>query len=230
MRVTVVFGERFGLRRSGVGDRQGEEALEVAGSGLGRGTQPRLSGDQARQAVEDEVPDRLIGRAAWQMDLDLGFHLDDASGGLDQAQPERVELGDPPGGGLGHQRPQAPQQPVGAGVQEQPELVGGGLETRGTVGDEVSFPGLDVIFRLSAPAIEVLVEGTSAAEAEVGDDEAGIGAVAAGLDAGDGPADPAPAAGGVKELLETADLAAARVASRASTWRFRVLVGLTPKT
>jgi hypothetical protein len=46
-----------------------------------------LSGDQARQAAEDEVPDRLIGRAAWQMDLDLGFHLDDASGGLDQAQP-----------------------------------------------------------------------------------------------------------------------------------------------
>ena len=109
----------------------------------------------------------------------------------------------------GHQRAQAPQQPVGAGVQEQPELVGGGLGTRGAVGGEVGFPGLDVVFRLSAPAVEVLVQRTAVAVAEVGDDEAGIGAVAAGLDAGDDPADPAPAAGGVIEFLEAADLAAA---------------------
>jgi hypothetical protein len=37
VRVMVVVGERGGFRRSGVGDRQGGEALEVAGSGLGRG-------------------------------------------------------------------------------------------------------------------------------------------------------------------------------------------------
>ena len=64
-----------------------------------------------------------------------------------------------------------------------------------------------MVFRLAAPAVEVLVEGTAVAVAEVGDDEAGIGAVAAGLDAGDDAADPAPAAGGVEELLEAADLA-----------------------
>ena len=83
------------------------------------------------------MPDRLIGGAGWQMDLDLGFHLDDAGGSLDQAESQRVELGDPPGRALGHQRPQAPQQPIGAGVQEQPELVGGGLGARGAVGGEV---------------------------------------------------------------------------------------------
>jgi hypothetical protein len=83
--------------------------------------------------------DRLIGRAGRQMDLDLGFHLDDAGGDLDQSQPQRVELGDPPGRAPGHQCAQAPQQPIGAGVQEQTELVGGGLGTRGTVGGEVGF-------------------------------------------------------------------------------------------
>jgi hypothetical protein len=189
----------------------GRKALGVAGRGLGRGTPPRRSGDQARQAAEDEAEDRLIGRAGRQVDLDLGFHLDDAGGDLDQPQPERIELRNPPRGTPRHRSPQAPQEPVGTGVQEQPELVGGGLGTRSPVGGEVGFPGLDVVFRAAAPAIEVLVEGTSAAVAEVGDDEAGIGALAAGLDAGDDPADPAPATGGVKELLETAHLAAARV-------------------
>src|SRR5512132_1745902 len=91
-----------------------------------------------------------------------------------------------------------------AGVQEQAELVGGGLGTRGPVGGEVRFPGLDVVFRLSAPAVEVLVQRAAVAVAEVGDDEAGIGAVAAGLDAGDDAADPAPAVGGVEEFLEAA--------------------------
>src|SRR5512147_164578 len=183
----------------------------LARSGDDGGTRPRFSGDQPRQAAEDEVEDRLIGRAGRQMDLDLGFHLDDAGGDLDEAQPQRVELRDPPGRGPGHQGAQAPQQPIGAGVQEQPELVGGGLGTRGAVGGEVGFPSLNVIFRLAAPAVEVLVEGTAAAVAEGGDDEAGIGAVAAGLDAGDDAADPAPGVCGVEELLEAADLASARI-------------------
>src|SRR5512147_1963859 len=71
----------------------------LARSGDDGGTRPRFSGDQPRQAAEDEVEDRLIGRAGRQMDLDLGFHLDDAGGDLDQPQPQRVELGDPPGRG-----------------------------------------------------------------------------------------------------------------------------------
>ena len=92
----VVVGERFGRRRGGVEDQWGGEALEVAGRGRGGGTPPRRSGDQTRQAVEGEADDRLIGCAGRQVDLNLGFHLDDAGGDLDQAQPERVELGDPP--------------------------------------------------------------------------------------------------------------------------------------
>ena len=43
---------------------------------------PRFSGDQARQAVEQQGEDRLIGGARRQVDLDLLFQLDDASGNL----------------------------------------------------------------------------------------------------------------------------------------------------
>src|SRR5512132_902731 len=114
-----------------------------------------------------------------------------------------------------HQHPQAPQQPVGAGVDKQPELGGGGLGARGAAGGEVGFPGLDVVFRLAAPAVEVLVEGTAAAVAEVGDDEADIGALAAGLDAGDDAADSPPTAGGVMELLEATHLAHAPIGCEA---------------
>jgi hypothetical protein len=48
-------------------------------------------------------------------------------------------------------------------MQKQPELISGGLGARGAVGGEMGFPGLDVVLSLSAPAVEVLVEGTSAA-------------------------------------------------------------------
>jgi hypothetical protein len=89
-------------------------------------------------------------------------------------------------------------------VQKQPELIGGGLGARGAVGGEMGFPGLDVVLRLAARAVEILVQRPAAAVAEVGDDEAGIGAVAAGLDTGDDAADPAPGLGGVEEFLEAA--------------------------
>src|SRR5512132_1716855 len=54
-----------------------------------------------------------------------------------------------------------------------------------------------MVFRLSAPAVEVLVQRSAVA-------------VAAGLDAGDDAADPAPAVGGVEEFLEAAHFAIAR--------------------
>src|SRR5512134_2750702 len=94
--------------------------LVVDGWGVCWGTLPWLSGQQARQAAEGEVPDRLNGSAGRQMDLDPGFHLDDAGGNFDQAQPEGVELSEPPGGAPRHQRPQAPQQPIRPGGKNRP--------------------------------------------------------------------------------------------------------------
>ena len=77
-------------------------------------------------------------------------------------------------------------------MEKQPELVGGCRVTGRAVGGEMGFPGLDVVFRLAAPAVEVLVQRPPVAVAEVGDDKAGIGALVTGLDASDDPADPAP--------------------------------------
>src|SRR4249919_790764 len=69
-------------------------------------------------------------------------------------------------------------------------------------------PGLDVIFGLAAPAVDILVKHTSIADLQVRDDEACIGSVRAGLDAGDDALDAAPAFSAVEELLETAHVAA----------------------
>jgi len=72
----------------------------------------------------------------------LGFHLDHARGDLDQPKAQRVELRDPPGRALRHGGAQGPHQPVGPGMQEQAELIGGGLAARRAVGGEMGLPGL----------------------------------------------------------------------------------------
>ena len=49
---------------------------------------PRFLGDQARQAVEDDAEDRLIGGPRRQVDFDLLFQFDDTGGDFDEAQPQ----------------------------------------------------------------------------------------------------------------------------------------------
>jgi hypothetical protein len=53
---------------------------------------PPFSGHKTRQAIEERGEDRLIWGARRQVDLDLGFQLDDAGGEIDQAQSQGVEL------------------------------------------------------------------------------------------------------------------------------------------
>ena len=72
----------------------------------------------------------LVGIGAGQVQHDPGLQRDDAGGDLDQAQAEGVELGHAPGRALRHEAAQRPHQPIGAGVQHQAELVGGGLACR----------------------------------------------------------------------------------------------------
>src|SRR5271170_7969802 len=71
-------------------------------------------------------------------------------------------------------------------------------------------PGLDVVFRFTAPAVDILVKYTGVADLQVGDDEACVGPFRASLDAGDDPLDAAPTGGPVEELLEAAGLALLR--------------------
>src|SRR5436189_5425293 len=71
-------------------------------------------------------------------------------------------------------------------------------------------PRFDMIFRLAAPAVVILVEPAGVALFEIGDDEARVRPLRAGLDARDDPLDPAPAGGAVVKLLVTARFAILR--------------------
>ena len=61
------------------------------------------------------------------MNLDHRLHLDDARGEFEEPQAQRIELRDAPHRTLGHRHAQAPHEPVCAGMQEQPKLIGRGL-------------------------------------------------------------------------------------------------------
>lgn len=92
------------------------------------------------------------------MEGDTGLQLDDTAGDLDQPETEGVELRAAPLRLLRQGRPQRPHEPVGAAVQEEAELIGGGLRAGGAVGCEVGLPGLDVVLGLAAPAVDLLVK------------------------------------------------------------------------
>src|SRR5664279_204867 len=79
-------------------------------------------------------------------------------------------------------------------------------------------PGLDVVFGLAAPAIDILIKGAGVVALQVRDDEACVGPIRAGLDAGDDTLDATPAFGAVEELLEAAHLA---ILGRSLKARFR---------
>ena len=145
-----------------------------------------------------------------QMHADHSLQLDDPRGDLDQAQAQRVELRHAPHRALRHRNAKAPHDPVGARVQEQPQLVGACLGARRAIGRQVGLPGFDVVLGLTAPAVDILVEPTGVALLQIGDDEARVRTLRADLDAGDDALDAAPTRGPVVKLLEPARLAVLR--------------------
>ena len=75
------------------------------------------------------------------------------------------------------------QQPIGAGVEKEPELVGLPAVAGGAVGPGVELVLLDHVFHPAPGAIDLFVEELGRA-AQVGDDEADVGALRGGLDTG----------------------------------------------
>ena len=122
------------------------------------------------------MPDEAGGRG----DLDPGDHLGDAGGDLDQAETEGVELSVTPERAFGCQVPQTVHQPVGGGVDQQAELVGGGLGAGGAVGGQMELVSLDQVLRLAARAIDLFIEHRPQSF-EIGDDEPGIDTQGRGL-------------------------------------------------
>lgn len=76
-----------------------------------------------------------------------------------------------------HGGAQAPHEPVGAGTQEQPELVGRRSCAGGAVCGKMRLPRFDVVFGRAAPAVEIRIERLGLPAGKVGDDEAGVGAL-----------------------------------------------------
>ena len=66
-----------------------------------------------------------------------------------------------------------------------------------------------MVFCLTSAAVDLFVEPAGRALFEIGDDEAGVGALIADFDPGDDPLDPAPAFGAIVERLEAAHFACA---------------------
>lgn len=120
--------------------------------------------------------------------------------------PQRVELCGAPGGSAGHEGSQAPHHPIGAGMQHQAHLVGGGAGTAGAVGSQMGFPVFDMVLRHAPAAIDLFIELLTPPDGQAGDNEAGVHALRPRLDTGDDTLDPTPAAGGIMEFGEATDL------------------------
>jgi len=96
------------------------EVCGLTGTGSILACLPRRSGDEARDACEGDPEDVLIGTCRWPLYPDEGFQFSDAGGDLDEAQAQGVELDGAPDGTFRHGGAQAPHQPVGPGMEEQP--------------------------------------------------------------------------------------------------------------
>ena len=94
------------------------------------------------------------------MDTDAGGFFDDAGADLEQAQPESGELGAGERHCAWDDVAQGKHQPVGAGVQDQPELVGERALAGGSVRGELALVQLDQVLGLAAGAVDVFVEGS----------------------------------------------------------------------
>ena len=122
-------------------------------------------------------------------------------------------------------------------MQEQAKLVGLGRMAGSAIGGEVVLPRLDVVFGLAAGAVEPFVKVLGAPGLEVGDNEAGVGALGPGLDTGDGTLTrlqlPAASWNCVKRRsLPRPDAALKRSVvffSSAVTWRKSAALGAKPK-
>ncbi len=110
----------------------------------------------------DAARHRHQGRLIWigrrQGDPDAGFEFLDAHGDLKESAAQGFERRLAPQRFPGRRLAELVQQPVGAGVQEEPELVGLPAVARRAVGFGVKLVILDHVFHPAAGAIDLLVK------------------------------------------------------------------------
>ena len=135
------------------------------------------------------------------MDADAGGALDDAGADLEQAPADGGELRPGERHPARHGIAEREHQPVGGGVEHQPELVGERALAGSPVGGERALVLLDEVLGLAARAVDPLVEAAGLA-GERGDDVARIEAAGRRLQPSHDAALPPPRAGGAIEAGE----------------------------
>ena len=101
-------------------------------------TAPRRSRSGGAKPSCESAKDRAVRACGGQEDTDAGRALDDAGGDLDQTKPQRRERCNRERRALRDGIARGEHEPIGGGVQDEPELVGLGVATRGSVGGELS--------------------------------------------------------------------------------------------
>ena len=109
--------------------------LRVGGCDGGRdaATVPRRSRSGCAEPPCELAEDGTIGTCGGQVDTDAGRSFDHAGGDLDQAKAQRRELRNRERQALCDGIACGQHQPVGGGVQDQPELVGLRVTARGAI-------------------------------------------------------------------------------------------------
>src|SRR5260221_3208354 len=129
----------------------------AVGGWAGGATAPRGSWPRGGKAAGEQSEDRGGGAGRRQPDADARGALDDAGRELDQAKPQRRELGGFPARALGCGGAQGVQQPVGGGMENEPELIGAGAAARGPVRGELGLVQLDEVLGLAARAVDRVI-------------------------------------------------------------------------
>ena len=107
----------------------------------------------------DQMGDQgLAWTGRCESDPDAGGGLNDAGTDFDQAVLQGGELGAPQGRCARDRLPYAPEKPVGGGMKDQAELVGGGGHAGGAVAFELGLVQLDHVLGLTSGAIVKLVK------------------------------------------------------------------------
>ena len=123
-----------------------------------RGTPPRHSGACCTEAACQQAEECGVGTGRCEVDADAGGLLDDAGADLEQSQPKGCELCSGERRGAGNGVAQREHEPIGCGVEEQPELVGEGALAGGEVRGELALAHLDQVLGLAAGTVDVFVE------------------------------------------------------------------------
>lgn len=147
-----------------------------------RGVPPRrsrpASHEQRRREGAEEISLRASGGEG---EANAARGLDHAGGDFQQPQAQRRELGLRQIARVRDRVANAEHQPIGGGVQDEANLIGARRAARGSIGGKLRLVQLDEVFRLSARAIEAVIEPLRGAVREIGEDKADVSSVMASV-------------------------------------------------